>query len=77
LRPGVVPKCEQARLDVLAAQRLLQRVVEQVDLPDRGSWRRAAGVDEAQLVCGERAFAMRVSTVTPMTLLAAEPIRHR
>ena len=47
---------EQARLHVLGAQRLAeQRVVEQVDLPDREVVRRApVGVDEPELVCVER-----------------------
>ena len=47
---------EQPRLDVLGAQRLAeQRVVEQVDLPDRQVVRRApVGVDEPELVCVER-----------------------
>src|SRR5262249_53305576 len=53
---GSAPVPEEARLDVLRAQRLPeQRVVPQIDLPDRQVVRRApVRVDPLELALGER-----------------------
>jgi hypothetical protein len=60
------PVPEQARLDVLDSQRRAkQRVVEQVDLPDRQVVRRApVGVNLAQLIGGQR-VSRRASLARP------------
>ena len=62
VEPGRRPEVpEQARLDVLRPQRLAeQRVVEEVDLPDGEVVGRApVGVEEVQLLGGERACGHR------------------
>ena len=53
---GRAPMAEQPRLDVLEGQRLLQqRIVEQIDLPDREIVRRPPpGIHQAELVLRER-----------------------
>ena len=56
---GRAPMSEQPRLDVLGPERLAQqRVVEQIDLPDRQIVRGAPpGVDRFELHCGQRPLA--------------------
>ena len=70
------PMPEQARLHMLERERLLeQRVVEQIDLPDREVVRRApVGVEQAQFVDSESLIHASCSPSPPHGIRRREPM---